>query len=141
MSSEIVFFSSSRRSMRSMKARSWPAATVWLLPVRSSDIGSPAVMLVQGGHGRNRVAPLRGMRFRCPTRREESMVFWPALLERRLLVRRSLGLVARAPLVVGHAVDDFPRRLLVERDAGGLGCLAVPVRSEEHTSELQSREN
>src|SRR5690606_6708047 len=128
MSSEIVFFSSSRRSMRSMKARSWPAATVWLLSVISSDIITPSVMFVQARRATQFASrAAMGMRVGCPTQPEESMVLWAALFERCLLVRRSLCLIARTPFIVWHAIDDFSRRFLVERDPRCLSCLPIPV--------------
>src|SRR5690606_41968761 len=82
----------------------------------------------------------------------------------RSLLGRRLGLVARFPLALWHAVDDRARLLLAHRavrfgdpvgeavaaEAGQThqidvlrvgAVLQMPDRSEEHTSELQSREN
>ena len=47
--------------------------------------------------------------------------------ERGLLFGRGFLLVLGAPLVVGHAVDDFAALLLAHRDALGVGCVFHPV--------------
>src|SRR5688572_898055 len=55
-------------------------------------------------------------------------MLWPALLECRLLVRTGVGLVARLPLCVGHAVDQLARLVLGDCEATRLCRFAVPVR-------------
>src|SRR3954462_9552375 len=48
--------------------------------------------------------------------------------ERRLLFRRRLFLMLLAPLVVWHAIDDFARLGIGQRDPALLGRRAVPFR-------------
>ena len=76
-----------------------------------------------------RHGPLGGRNWNCRAAEVAAslLVLRPVLLERGKLVGAGLGLVARLPLGIGHAVDHFAGFVLGHREAAGLGRLAVPV--------------
>src|ERR1700694_2166548 len=113
MSSEIVFFSSSSRSMRSTKARKCSfairagaaarvsaagAASVIDVPFPSSERG---LLAAPQRFGRNRPRAKPGEKPPTGAR------LWATRLECAALLRARLALVFRLPFLVGHAVDEF----------------------------------
>src|SRR5690606_33438586 len=71
-----------------------------------------------------------GNRFSVRPRNQKRLlvIAWPVLLEGCFLLGCRLALVLRLPLGIGHAIDQFAGIVLAERNAFGLGSLAVPVR-------------
>src|SRR5690606_40246586 len=61
----------------------------------------------------------------------------------RLRARREPGVLVTVATVRGHAPRNAGAKLVVgrERTWGSIGGGNIEARSEEHTSELQSREN
>src|SRR5262249_43172793 len=55
-------------------------------------------------------------------------MLWAILLEGGELAWAGVGLIARLPFGIGHAVNDLAGGVLVELDAAGLRGLLVPVR-------------
>src|SRR5918997_662574 len=112
MSPAMPAFSSSRRSIRSMKALSWSAATdsVWNAASSMNSAfdgwrrGQGYVHLVE-------TALMRRLRF----------------LEAPQLRCRGLALMALLPLLVGHAVHMSSALLLRERDPPLVGRILQPV--------------
>src|SRR5215218_9255020 len=112
MSPAIPAFSSSRRSMRSIKLLSWSAATDSVLKAASSMAGPLSVLVRVARVGSWTPGSVAGLRF----------------LEGRELRPGRLVLVARLPGVVRHAVDVLAALVLGERDAARVGGLLQPVR-------------
>src|SRR5215207_8720545 len=126
-------FSSSSRSMRSMKALSWSAATDSVATIGFlSSIDAPALRFVPSLRGcpRGRGASSgadgvhRGLRCGSWGQSVRRLV----LLESGELLRRRLGLVAGFPVLVGHTVDELAALVLRERDAARVGRVLEPVR-------------
>src|SRR3989344_4573103 len=105
MSSATPLRSSSRRSMRSMKRRSWSSAEMVSLiaKVFQQGLGAPG----ESRRGINRSAPLMGGR-----------VLRHALLHPGELLLGCLALIARFPGGKVHAVDQRTRGIAVGRTAG-----------------------
>src|SRR5687767_12995862 len=113
MSPAMPAFSSSRRSMRSMKAFSWSAATDSVLKAASSMRKAPYVWCWRQCYGYLVEA-----------------VLMPRLRFLKIgeLGWGGLALVAVLPFLVGHAVDVGPALILGKRDAPLVGGLFQPVR-------------
>src|SRR5829696_3682669 len=125
-------FSSSSRSMRSMKALSWSAATNSVATIGFlSSIDAPAEIrsFAPGclrGRGASSGADGVHRGLRCGSRGQS--VRRVVLLESRELLSRRLGLVAGFPVLIGHAVDELAALVLRERDAARVSRVLEPVR-------------
>src|SRR5437763_14396861 len=133
MSSEIVFFSSSRRSMRSTKARRCSLAIRAGAAERVSAAGAASVIDVPS-RGANTASLAACSRFggnRPPVKPRGKPSTASMLVARRVecgaLLRTRLALVFRLPFFVGHAVNQLSALILGHRDALGVGRLLHPV--------------
>src|SRR5918995_6249549 len=120
MSPAMPAFSSSSRSMRSIKLLSWSAATDSVLKAASS-MDLPLFVVTWALHARMVSA-------HDLARRALSSMGRLRFFERAELRGARRRLVARLPLFVGHAVDVFPTLLFRERDAALVGGILEPVR-------------
>src|SRR3954451_239363 len=134
MSPASAAFSSSSRSMRSMKALSWSAATdsvatigflSSMKPPSFSEIRSLAPACPRRPSASSAAGAAR-RRLRCGSRGQS--VRRLALLEGGELFRGRLALVTRLPVLVRHAVDVLAALILRQRHAARVGRVLEPVR-------------
>src|SRR5439155_3436470 len=126
MSPASAAFSSSSRSIRSISERSRSAAMPPTSAIFVFSCAAPAARPWRRAGGDNRAAMVRPQPARRPSGRASAVLVGGGELV-ELLARR-LGLVARFPALIRHAVDDLARLLVGEVEPALLGGGAIPFR-------------
>src|SRR5713101_3605589 len=121
MSSPSARFSSSSRSMRSIKDFSCAPATP---PTSGMIPSSPGHDAAPAARSRTIASAPCRRKARRPSPDPPSMLLKGG--ESGLLLAARFLLVFRPPFVIGHAVDDFPRFGICQREAAILGFGAIP---------------